>query len=500
MKKKVSPIEPPPEFMERMRRLLPDKEFSLFLRSFENPPAIGLRVNTLKISVEDFISIAPFPLVPAGDWDAAAFLVTDDSRPGRHPFHDAGLYYLQDPSAMVAAALLAPSPGDLVLDLAAAPGGKATHLAALMNPPTGASMSTTRRFSMSGGDSDQSGLLIANDVHAGRARLLAENLERWGASDTITIQDDPDRIAATFGPIFDALLIDAPCSGEGMFRRQEGIEWSPAIVEACARRQGKILATAPRLVRPGGRLLYATCTFAPEENEQVIASFLSNNPEFHLEKPQSFPGFKTGRPEWADAPEYIAGQLDRTFRLWPHHFPGGGHFLALMRRDEQGATIPVPIREFPQHRPAKHQINQWQSFARSVFSVDIPVDRLHEHQDRLYLLPRRALDTGRLRLVRTGILLGESRSGYFRPAHELALALRAVECHQSIDLSADDPVLLRYLAGADIEAPGPDGWVLVTVAGFGLGWGKRVNDRLKNHFPRSLRRATASLPMDNPTA
>jgi 16S rRNA C967 or C1407 C5-methylase (RsmB/RsmF family)/NOL1/NOP2/fmu family ribosome biogenesis protein len=462
--------------MNRMQRLLAANEFDAFAAELGRSPQVGLRVNTLKISVADFISIAPFSLAPAGRWDPAAFLVQEDSRPGRHPYHDAGLYYLQEPSAMVAAALLDPQPGELILDLAAAPGGKATHLAALMQIK----------------QSEDDGLLVANDIHGGRARLLAENLARWGATETLITQDEPERIAAAFGPIFDRVLIDAPCSGEGMFRRREAVEWSEAIVLACARRQHHILAAAPRMVRPGGRLLYATCTFAPEENEQVIATFLAANRDFFVEELPDFAGFARGRPEWVDGPSDIAGQLSNAVRLWPHRFTGEGHFIARLRRSETSQA--------PENLPGKLTINPptynqrvlWEQFAGVTLTVELDSDRLYVFNNQLFLLPRRTLPTQRLHILRHGSLLGEFRSGYFKPAHDLALMVREGDAINSLNLPTDDPFIRGYLAGEDYASAGPDGWVLVCVVGYGLGWGKRVKGRLKNHYPHRLRRPASS--------
>jgi 16S rRNA C967 or C1407 C5-methylase (RsmB/RsmF family)/NOL1/NOP2/fmu family ribosome biogenesis protein len=468
--------QPPPEFLKRMHQLLPGDEFHAFAAALDRSPHVGLRVNTLKISVADFIRIVPFSLAPAGRWEPAAFIVKDDSRPGRHPYHDAGLYYLQEPSAIVAASLLAPEAGELVLDLAAAPGGKATHLAALMQAKEG----------------DEDGLLVANDVHAGRSRLLAENLARWGATETLITQDEPDRMAAAFGPVFDRVLIDAPCSGEGMFRRRDAVEWSEAIVQACARRQHHILATAPRLVRPGGRLLYATCTFAPEENEQVIAAFLAANRDFYVEELPEYDGFDRGRPQWADAPSDFAGQLVNTVRLWPHRFSGEGHFIALLRRSEHSQVREHLTGKLIVTPPTNNQLVLWERFASEALTIELASDRFHIHQNQLYLLPRRTLPVPRLHIRRYGSLLGEVRSGYFRPAHDLALMLRENNASNALNLTAEDPLIRRYLAGEDTPSAGPDGWVMVCVAGYGLGWGKRVKGRLKNHYPRQLRRPPSS--------
>lgn len=483
MKKVASPADPPADFLARMRDLLGPDEYAAFLSAFDQPSRVGLRVNTLKISVPDFISIAPFPLAPVGDWEPAGFFVTDQSRPGRHPYHDAGLYYLQEPSAMVAAALLSAAPGELVLDLAAAPGGKATHLASLM---TGVnfdrSLSPLRRAL------DAPGLLVVNDVHAGRARLLADNLARWGAGNVLVIQDEPERVAAAFGPVFDRVLIDAPCSGEGMIRRRESLEWSEAIVAACARRQRDIMTVAPDLVRPGGRLLYATCTFAPEEDEQIVARFLADNLEFSLVEPRRFEGFERGRPEWASNAGESAAQLTRAVRLWPHLFPGEGHFLALMERKTTTHTATRPQGAFRPTPPTREELRLWREFAKATLTVDIPTERLNAHNGRLYLLPQTALPTGNLHIIRYGLLLGEMRRGRFHPAHEPALAMAAEDATHALVFAADDAPLAAYMAGADLSSDGPNGWVLVTVAGYGLGWGKRVGGRVKNHYPHYLRR------------
>lgn len=475
--------EPPAEFLARMSALLPAAEFAAFLAAFDRPARVGLRVNTFKISVPDFISIAPFSLAPLGDWEPAGFLVTDDSRPGRHPYHDAGLYYLQEPSAMVAAALLAAAPGERVLDLAAAPGGKATHLLSRMaGPPPDAPLSALRRGLSSGG------LLVANDVHGGRARLLADNLARWGAVNALVTQAEPEHVAASFGSVFDRVLIDAPCSGEGMLRRGKPVEWSAAIVAACARRQRGILAHAPQLARPGGRLLYSTCTFAPEENEAVIAAFLAGAPDFAVIEPARHAGFERGRPDWSAAPPVIADQLARAVRLWPHRFPGEGHFMALLGREGEDTAETTRVAPFRPMPPPGDQLRLWRIFAEASLTVPLPEERLHAHNDRLYLLPAAAMAAERLRIVRYGLLLGEMRPGRFQPAPDLALALRAADATAALDLPPDDAQLAAYMAGAELPQPGADGWVLVAVAGFGLGWAKRTAGRLKNHYPRLWRR------------
>jgi 16S rRNA C967 or C1407 C5-methylase (RsmB/RsmF family) len=237
-----------------MEHLLGD-EYGPFAASYDAPSSAGLRVNSTKISAEEFRLLSPFSLEPL-PWVANAFVLASNVEspgrglampvmtPGRHHYHAAGLYYLQDPSAMVVAEMLDPRPGERVLDLAAAPGGKATHIVSLMR---------------------NEGLLVANEIHGQRAWDLAENLERWGARNAVITNESPERLADRFAGFFDRVLLDAPCSGEGMFRRSEAArrEWSPELVHGCALRQSHILAQAARMVRPGGRLVYSTCTFAP---------------------------------------------------------------------------------------------------------------------------------------------------------------------------------------------------------------------------------------------
>jgi NOL1/NOP2/sun family putative RNA methylase len=456
-----------PAFLARMEQLL-DKEYGAFLSALSQPRRVGLRVNTLKISAADFNRISPFPLLPVGEFEEAAFLLAEEVSAGSHPHHAAGLYYLQEPSAMVAGSLLDPRPGELVLDLAAAPGGKATHLAARMQ---------------------NRGLLVANDMQRGRARVLAQNLERLGVTNAVICDETPERLANTFGPIFDRVLLDAPCSGEGLFRRMERVDWSPAIVTACARRQTGILTVAAQLVRPGGILAYATCTFSPEEDEEQIDRFLAAHPEFTLTAMRQYTGFTSGRPDWVSNPqlsEERRAELARAVRLWPHMFPGEGHFLALMTRTAL-AGYKKPL-ELLQPKGLKSANSLWREFQRQALLTAWPEERLHQAGDRLYVLPEPAVDTGSLHLLRYGLFLGEARRSYFRPAHTLAMALTPEDVQQSISWPVNAPQITAYLEGHDMPSDGPDGWVLVTVEGYPLGWGKRSSGRLKNHYPRGLRR------------
>ncbi|MBX3057713.1 MAG: RsmB/NOP family class I SAM-dependent RNA methyltransferase [Anaerolineae bacterium] len=471
---------PPPDFLAKMERLL-GAEYADFVASIDQSPLVGLRVNTLKIAPEDFNTMSPFALKQAGAYAPAGFLVADESRPGSHPYHAAGLYYLQEPSAMAVAQLVDPQPGEWVLDIAAAPGGKSTHLAALMQ---------------------DTGLLVANDMDGKRASILAENMERWGARHALITNAHPEQLAAQFGPVFDRVLVDAPCSGEGMFRRLgsakgakgANVEWSQEQVLACARRQTAVLATAVQLVKPGGRLVYATCTFAPEENESSIARFLMTHPDFKLVEPPRFDGFDRGRPSWA-ADGLPQDGLEKCARLWPHRFPGEGHFIAVMQR--AGTKKPDRSQRPVRFQPLKSsELKVWREFARATLRGDWPEERMLLKNGRLYLLPPDAIETGRLKLVRYGLLLGEIRPGYFKPAHALALALKPEEVVKAVNFPADAPEITAYLSGhplpiTDHRLPITDNWLPITADGFPLGWAKAGGGQLKNHYPRGLRMVKA---------
>ena len=451
-----------PDFLTKMEILLED-EYPSFLQSYVQEPHIGLRVNTLKSDAADFSSKIGFALKPVGDYAPAGFLVVDEAKPGRHPYHAAGAYYMQEPSAMAVAGLAEPQPGEWVLDLAAAPGGKATHLSALL---------------------EDVGLLVANDIDGKRAKILAENLERWGARNAVVTNAHPDQLAQQFGAVFDRVLVDAPCSGEGMFRRIGTFAWSDDHVLACARRQTAVLATAAQLVKPQGRLVYSTCTFSPEEDEAIIAQFLQDFPEFQLIDPQRFAGFERGRPSWVD-PELQSDDLNKTIRLWPHKFAGEGHFIAVLERTSDAERTKIKQGNFPQ--PRRSDIQAWHEFAQQVLHIEFEDERLYLKNGRLYHLPPETIDTTGIKLVRYGLLLGEIRKNQFKPHHALALTLNGEDVQQVIALSVADTAVSDYLAGYELTTDTENGWALITVDGFGLGWGKVVNGRVKNHYPHHLR-------------
>lgn len=493
-------LDLPLAFLERMRILLGD-EYAAFVVSYDAPPSVGLRVNTLKLSANAFRAISPFDLMST-PWCPTGFVLPDEAAPGKHPYHAAGLYYLQDPSAMAVAELLDPQPGERILDLAAAPGGKTTHIAALMQGQ---------------------GLLVANEIHAKRAWELAGNLERWGARNAAITNETPDRLAERFPGFFDRVLVDAPCSGEGMMRKGEMArrEWSPELVHGCALRQTGILDQAAHMVRPGGRLVYSTCTFNPEENEGTIARFLARHTDFELIEPPHRPGFSPGRPDWMPAGTDLAPilvdapALAYAVRLWPHRAQGEGHFIAVLRRAEDAAAPPLvnPWRPARLPRPTGDAYRSFCTTALKMTAacsgIEALAGRSHQrteppkgsHPDTsfspnlalvgsyLYALPADLPDLTGLRYLHPGWWLGTIKKDRFEPAHALALGLMMQDAHRVLDLPVESADLTAYLRGETLASPGEDGWTLVAVDGYPIGWGKCSGGRLKSHYPKGLRRS-----------
>jgi NOL1/NOP2/sun family putative RNA methylase len=451
-------IDLPESFLQRMKLFLGD-EFEPFLHSYNSPRAHGLRVNTLKVSVREFLSFAPFHLTPV-PWTQEGFYYEEDDHPGKHVYHAAGLYYIQEPSAMAVASVLSPLPGERILDLCAAPGGKSTHIATQMRGQ---------------------GLLVANEPHPVRVKALAENLERFGVKNALITNETPDRLAQRFPSFFDRILVDAPCSGEGMFRKdpEARIEWSLETVRQCARRQADILEEAAKMLRAGGILVYSTCTFAPEENEQTIAAFLENHPEFRLLPLPELPGFSSGREEWASNNKF---NLSQTGRLWPHKIRGEGHFIALMEKTdgpERRCKSVIP-------RVPADAVQAYLSFARENL-LDPPTGTYLLFGDQLYLAVEPLPDLTGIKVVRPGLHLGTRKKNRFEPSHSLALALEAGQARRTYSLSPDAAETAAYLRGETITREGEDGWTLVTIGRFPLGFGKQTGTLLKNHYPKGLR-------------
>lgn len=439
----------PNEFSSRMEALL-GPDYPAFLAAYDRPLQKGLRLGR---KARSQALTLPFELEPVV-WAAAGFSYKPDVRPGKHPYHEAGVYYLQEPSAMAPAALLHPQPGDRVLDLCAAPGGKSTQLADAL---------------------DGSGLLVANEIHPKRAKILARNIERMGIANALVLNMHPRDLELLFAGFFDKIMVDAPCSGEGMFRKEDAAaaDWSPETVAMCAHRQREILQSAAKLLRPGGVLCYSTCTFAPEEDEGVIAWFLTRHPEFSPMAADA-PWFDSARPEWADP--YVP-EITKGFRLWPHKLGGEGHFSILLKKSGSDHTAslsgPKPIATPPELLAFLDALN-----------ITLPAGTLAVLGSALYLLPPGCPDLKGLKVLRPGLELGTLRKNRFEPAHALALWLSSAA--QTANYSADDPALLDYLHGQVLSGT-QQGWTLVTVDNFSLGWAKGSGGQLKNHFPKGLR-------------
>lgn len=448
----------PTAFCTRMHTLL-GEEYPAFAAAMEEPRAYGLRANPLKCPPERLQGMGLFGLSPVS-WAAEGFYYDPDSRPGRHPYYETGAYYIQEPSAMAVGALADPQPGERVLDLCAAPGGKTTHLAGRMAGQ---------------------GVLIANEIHPARARILSQSVERAGVRNCAVLNETPQRLAARFPAYFDCIVVDAPCSGEGMFRKEEIAvsEWTPESPARCAARQDEILDCAVQMLRLGGRLIYSTCTFAPEEDEGTVARLLARHPEFEICAVSGDPAFAPGRPDWiADG----VPELTRTFRLFPHRLRGEGHYAAVLRRAGQGASAdgPAPAAILP----ARQIPPEWTAFAAG--SLRTSFDRLMRGGDQLWAVPEEMPDLSGLRVLRTGLQLGTVKKGRFEPAHALALALRPEEAAAVCALTAGAPETTRYLRGETLPCPAA-GWTLVAVDGLSLGWGKCSGGVLKNHYPKGLR-------------
>lgn len=514
----------PKAFLERMR-WMPGEEYGEFLAALEGERHQALRLNALKTGaggrtaaealagtkrqaseaaagmrkqasealagtweqdlpaeIRKFRArLAPVP------WAEDGYYYETELQPGRHPFHAAGLYYIQEPSAMAPVELLAPEPGDRVLDLCAAPGGKSTQLAAMLQGR---------------------GLLLCNEIHPARAGILSENIERMGIRNACVTNETPERLGELFPGYFDKILVDAPCSGEGMFRKNAAAceEWSPENVTLCAARQDQILDCAAGMLRPGGRMVYSTCTFSREENEGSVERFLSRHADF--------------RPVPVDVERHglagCAGELAGTVRLWPHKIRGEGHFAAVLERVgaalEGGRESALDADREGRQRGAGNRVSgrvpekepeDYRAFCRENLQDGLAADGSRTRQggreggcyirfgDNLYLLPEGMPDLKGIKVLRPGLHLGELKKNRFEPSHALALALSPEEAVHVLDFSAEDPRVSAYLNGQafpwDSSLGGEKGWYLICVDGFSTGWGKLAGGMMKNHYPRGLR-------------
>lgn len=454
----------PEAFLLKMQELL-GEEFGQYLESFKEEWKPGLRVNTLKLSPGELAELVPWNLEPV-PWADNGFyydgtLDGEVLRPSKHPAYYAGLYYLQEPSAMTPAAMLPVVPGDRVLDLCAAPGGKSTELASKLKGR---------------------GMLVSNDISYSRARALLKNLELAGAANICVTSEAPEKLAGVWPEFFDKILVDAPCSGEGMFRRDEDMvkDWNEKGPEYYVPIQRQILSQAAAMLRPGGYMLYSTCTFSVEEDEGNVAYVLEEFPQMQLccldldKVPGACGGFG----------------LSGCMRLFPHRLKGEGHFLALMRKkggDDGGKEILPPMDPGTAGKRVRavEKEKELDAFLRQS-GAEWDYGRIVIHQDNVYYLPEGLAWNLPLRFLRTGLFLGELKKGRFEPSQALAMSMKAGQFPNTVSFPAGDSRVLRYLKGETISLEGDEGpvkgWCLAAMEGFPLGWAKGTGMSLKNKY------------------
>ena len=436
----------PSSFLKNMQSLL-GNEYDDYIDTFTRPRTYGLRVNTHKISVQDFLALSPFTLTPI-PWTDNGFYYDGAVNPAKHPYYYAGLYYLQEPSAMFPAATLPVRPGDRVLDLCAAPGGKSTELAARLQGK---------------------GLLVSNDISASRCKPLLRNLERFGFTNTFVCSQSPQDLAERFPAYFDKILIDAPCSGEGMFRKDPSLinNWNADSNDTYSSLQKEIVHSALHMLKPGGDLLYSTCTFSPKENEEVIAYLLEQDPTLSLTTLEQ-PGFENG----IGLPECV--------RIYPHKVKGEGHFTALIHKEgtlsgsgsEQRVSLPAVLKE-------------------SLPDMQFPLTdgSFETIKDKLYFIPNMEVQRKGLRFLRTGLYLGDCKKNRFEPSQALAMALSPNTFKTSVSFSSNDERVKKYLKGETISIDDKKikGWTLICVDGYPLGFGKASKGMIKNKLDAGWR-------------
>ncbi|MBR1815549.1 MAG: RsmB/NOP family class I SAM-dependent RNA methyltransferase [Lachnospiraceae bacterium] len=445
-----------PKLYEKNMRTLLQENFEAYEACLDKSMYHGIRINTSKISVEDFLKINPFKLERVPWCDNGFYYDETVDKPSKHPYYYAGLYYIQEPSAMTPASVLPIKPYDKVLDICAAPGGKSTELAARL-----------------GGK----GVLLSNDVSASRAKALLKNLEVFGITNYIITNENTYKLAERFTNYFDKILVDAPCSGEGMFRKSSSMitAWENNGNEMFADMQRNILSDVVKMLKPGGMMVYSTCTFAPIENEQSIEYLLSLDENVEIASFDKYEDFDNGHPEWGNTGN---NNLSRAARLWPHRIKGEGHFVCLLKKKESADSYS----SCGLYNIKRAKLDDTVRDFLSKIKIDFDYDRFEINNDKLYYIPDDFPDIRGLRIMRTGLYVGDIKKNRFEPSQSLAMSLKKNEFDNVIDLDINDDRVIKYLKCETIEAEGKDGWALVCVSSYPLGWGKLKNGILKNKY------------------
>lgn len=464
-REKTGGRELPEAFLSRMREILGDR-YGVFLAAMEASPVRGLRVHSACAAAV----LAGLPLRAIPGIEGAFFLDTDE-KIGRYPLHHAGAFYLQEPAAMlpVAAAVsegLIPS-GGRALDLSAAPGGKTFQIASAL------------------GDN---GFLVSNEINPSRCAVLAGNVERLGLRRAIVTNAEPCVFGEYTPGFFDVLIVDAPCSGEGMFRKipEAAREWNPASPASCAQRQRAILAAALPSLKEGGTLVYSTCTYSPEENEEIVAWLLREYPALSL-VPVTNETILSYTDPGLEAPGVPAGA---TRRHYPHSgggvFGGEGQFFALFRLTAPIAGVIQPSKKGEREaRTPRDAI----ALADAFFSDALtrrPEIAPTVFKDKVVLTPA-VLPLPEKLIYANGVTVGEIRSGRLVPHHAFFSAYGR-DFARKLDFRSDDPTLSAYLHGDVIPAGNlPEGWGVVLCEGIPAGGVHITGAVAKNHYPKGLR-------------
>ena len=461
----------PDKYINKMKGLLGEEGYEAYEKSLSEPMNHALRVNTLKISVEEFLKISPFELTPV-PWTKNAFYYDASLfTPSKHPFYYAGLYYLQEPSATLPAATIPIEEGDRVLDICAAPGGKSTELAARLAG---------------------SGVLVSNDISASRLKALQKNVEAYGVKNVIITCETPERLSEHFGAYFDKILIDAPCSGEGMFRKSTSMvtAWAQNGNEKFAAIQRQILNEVSSMLRPGGTILYSTCTFDPTEDEDQVEYLLGLDSSLEISEIEKHEGFVPGNPDWSHV-ENPHKELEYTMHLFPHLVKGEGHYVALISSGNQDEGT-VKSSHISNYRSRGYKaVPEIEDFLSHVSGID--KSKLELSGDKLFLLPEECPDVKGLRIMRQGVYLGELKKKRFEPSQSFAMILKYGDFDNTISLKSDGNAVSKYLRGETLDIDLIDeengeitkvnnGWVLICVDRFSLGFGKVSNGIIKNKY------------------